>query len=129
MDEDERALGVLACRYVDKVIPNAPREVSQEWVEKHNISVVVRGTRSDRFAGDNTKRIEERYQYPKNAGILEIVDTPCQFQLQKVIKRIRDNQEAFQAQVERKTKAETEFFTEKLTRVPGSMDDLVAKDA
>src|SRR5262245_50775572 len=39
----ERVAVVEACRYVDEVVPNAPYIVTTEFLDEHEISVVVHG--------------------------------------------------------------------------------------
>ena len=40
---------VASCRYVNEVIPDAPLIVDLEWINKHNIHIVVHG---DDFSED-----------------------------------------------------------------------------
>jgi cytidyltransferase-like protein len=40
---EERIASVEGCRYVDEVIPNAPLEITREWIEKHNIDLILHG--------------------------------------------------------------------------------------
>ena len=40
---DERVACVAGCRYVDEVLPNAPWITGRDWIEKHNIQIVVHG--------------------------------------------------------------------------------------
>jgi cytidyltransferase-like protein len=39
----ERIASVEGCRYVDEVLPNAPLEITREWIEKHNIDLILHG--------------------------------------------------------------------------------------
>lgn len=39
----ERVAVIEACRYVDQVIPNAPFELTEEFLAKHGITTVVHG--------------------------------------------------------------------------------------
>ncbi|KAJ3277009.1 Ethanolamine-phosphate cytidylyltransferase [Terramyces sp. JEL0728] len=41
LNQEERALGVLACRYADAIILNSPAQLTEEFTTKHSISVVV----------------------------------------------------------------------------------------
>ncbi|ELP85757.1 choline-phosphate cytidylyltransferase, putative [Entamoeba invadens IP1] len=43
MNLKERTLNVLACKYVDEVIQKVPYVVSSQFLDEHNISVVVHG--------------------------------------------------------------------------------------
>lgn len=44
MNLHERALSVLACKYVDEVIIGSPVVITDDLIKTFNISVVVRGT-------------------------------------------------------------------------------------
>lgn len=43
MNLAERVAVVEACRYVDEVMPNAPYRVTTEFLDEHDIAVVVHG--------------------------------------------------------------------------------------
>lgn len=43
MTLEERVAVVEACRYVDEVIPDAPFEVTRDFLETHEISTIVHG--------------------------------------------------------------------------------------
>ena len=43
MTLDERKRAVEACKYVDEVIPGSPMVTTKEFMEKHNIDIVVHG--------------------------------------------------------------------------------------
>ena len=40
---EERVASVEGCRYADEVIPNAPLEIDRNFIEKHNIDLVMHG--------------------------------------------------------------------------------------
>lgn len=41
---EERVACIAACRYVDEVLPNAPWITDRDWIEKHDINLVVHGS-------------------------------------------------------------------------------------
>jgi ethanolamine-phosphate cytidylyltransferase/choline-phosphate cytidylyltransferase len=41
---EERVASVSGCRYVNEVLPNAPWATDRDWIEKHNINLVVHGS-------------------------------------------------------------------------------------
>ncbi len=43
MTLEERCKSVAGCKFVDEVIPNPPLRVTAEFIEKHDIDVVVHG--------------------------------------------------------------------------------------
>ncbi len=40
---EERIASVSGCRYVDEVVPNAPLEITREWIEKNQIELIIHG--------------------------------------------------------------------------------------
>ncbi len=111
MNLHERVLSVLGCRYVDDVLIDAPYEISRDMIASLHIDEVVRGTQSDDIGmarGDDS-----RYQYPKEAGIFTIIESPSNFNIESIIQRVNRHQETFQAKYERKMAAEKEFYQEK----------------
>eukprot|EP01061_Rhynchopus_euleeides_P009796 TRINITY_DN19098_c0_g1_i2.p1 TRINITY_DN19098_c0_g1~~TRINITY_DN19098_c0_g1_i2.p1 ORF type:complete len:222 (+),score=98.35 TRINITY_DN19098_c0_g1_i2:66-731(+) len=66
MTHEERCIEVGACKYVTKVIPNAPCDgITREFVEAHNIHLVVCG--EEYFVNPNDKY----YREPREMGILK----------------------------------------------------------
>ena len=67
----ERMATVAACRYVDKVIPDAPLIVTHDWIEENEIDVVVHGN-------DFTNDMRDIcYKVPIEMGIYkEVTYTP-----------------------------------------------------
>ena len=62
---EERVRSVEGCRYVDEVIPNAPIEIDREWIEKHNIDLILHGD-------DFTPELEALcYAVPIELGIFQ----------------------------------------------------------
>jgi cytidyltransferase-like protein len=39
----ERIASVEGCRYVDEVVPNAPLEITREWIKSHKIDLIIHG--------------------------------------------------------------------------------------
>ncbi len=64
---DERIASVASCRYVDEVIPDAPLTVTREWIERHEIDLVVHG---DDFTEEQYKLC---YGTPIEMGIFRTV--------------------------------------------------------
>lgn len=67
MDLAERVAVVEACRYVDEVMPNAPYKVTTEFLDEHDIAVVVHG---DDISPDT---LEEVFGLVSAAGKLRLV--------------------------------------------------------
>ncbi|MGQ4389170.1 adenylyltransferase/cytidyltransferase family protein [Streptomyces sp. SAS_270] len=64
----ERVTVIEACRYVDAVIPNAPERVTTEFLDEHDIAVVVHG---DDISPD---AIDEVFGPVAAAGKLQLVE-------------------------------------------------------
>lgn len=62
---EERVRSVEGCKYVDEVIPNAPIEIDREWIEKHDIELILHGD-------DFTPELEALcYAVPIELGIFQ----------------------------------------------------------
>jgi len=64
---EERIASVVGCKYVDDVVPNAPLTITREWIEQHEINLVVHG---DDFPEELFKRF---YEIPIEMGIFRTV--------------------------------------------------------
>lgn len=107
----ERVLSVLGCGFVDDVLIDAPYTVTQDMIASLNISEVVHGTVYDDIGSNRND--DSRYKEAKDAGLLAVLQSPCDFRLENIVHRIQDNQEAFQARFKRKTEAENDHYKEK----------------
>ncbi len=80
---DERVESVAACRYVDEVIPNAPLTMDREWIQTHNIDLVLHGD-------DFSKELEELcYETPMELGIYRTVQYTAGISTTDIIARCR----------------------------------------
>ncbi|KAG0905936.1 hypothetical protein G6F33_011768 [Rhizopus arrhizus] len=107
MNLHERALSVLACRYVDEVIIGAPYSVTEELLKgEYQVSIVVHGT-SHLEKDMNGK---DPYELPKKLGIYKQIDTPkSTITTEDIIYRIIENRKIFEERQRRKKiKAELE---------------------
>jgi glycerol-3-phosphate cytidylyltransferase-like family protein len=81
---EERVAAVQACRYVDEVIPDAPLKITEEWIEKYQIDVVVHG---DDISQEN---MLYWYEVPIRMGIFKTVPYTKGISTTEIIKRITD---------------------------------------
>ena len=81
---EERVACVAGCRYVDEVLPNAPWITDRDWIEKHNIGLVVHG--SDYSLED----LKHTHSAPIEMGILRTVDYTPRISTTEIIRRIRE---------------------------------------
>jgi ethanolamine-phosphate cytidylyltransferase len=108
MNLHERVLSVLGCKYVNDVLIDAPLAITHEMIASLRISEVVHGTESDDIGA-----VDERYRYPREVGILTVIKSPIDFKLVNILSRIQKKQAELQSKIERKKKAEREWFNSK----------------
>lgn len=80
---EERIAAVAGCRYVDEVIGDAPLSVSREWIELHDIDLVVHG---DDF---NDELYQLCYRDPIDMGIFRTVKYTAGISSSEIIARCR----------------------------------------
>ena len=82
---EERVGSVAACRYVDEVLPNAPSVTDREWIEKHNIHLVVHGS------DYSPEELNETHAVPIEMGIFRTVPYTNGISTSEIIRRIRED--------------------------------------
>jgi cytidyltransferase-like protein len=65
MTMEERIIVIEACKYVDRVIPNAPLQITEEFLNKYNIDMVHIQERPE-------SEIELMYRVPRSKNMLMI---------------------------------------------------------
>jgi cytidyltransferase-like protein len=80
---EERKIPIEACRYVDKVILNAPVGVSKEWIRKYEIDLVIHG---DDFSPES---IDSQYRIPIEMGIFKTVSYTEGISTTDIINRVQ----------------------------------------
>lgn len=88
---DERISVVQACRYVDRVIPDAPICVDAVYIKRHGIDLVVHGDEIDQ------KSIDAWYSVPHQLGILKLVPYTASISTSELIDRIERQPEQKEA--------------------------------
>eukprot|EP00879_Flechtneria_rotunda_P030492 GHRR01033130.1.p1 GENE.GHRR01033130.1~~GHRR01033130.1.p1 ORF type:complete len:389 (+),score=115.52 GHRR01033130.1:193-1359(+) len=109
MNVHERALSVLACKYVDEVVIGAPTVVGEDLLRTFNIQLVVRGSVSEtagRGTGDST-----RYALPCQKGMFKQLPSPSNITTRSIIQRIVDNRAAFEARNAKKVASENAYYS------------------
>jgi len=56
---------------------------------------------------------DDRYRYPKEMGIFTSIKSPSEFKLRNIVSRIQKKQAEFQSKIDRKKRAEKEWFDNK----------------
>jgi len=80
---EERVASVEGCRYVDEVVPYAPLTIDREWIEKHDIDLVMHG---DDFSGELERLC---YKIPMEMGIYRTVGYTKGVSTTEIISRIK----------------------------------------
>ncbi len=88
MTMSERLSVIEACRYVDEVIPDAPHLLTQEFLDEHDLALVVHG---DDVGADG---FSEVYGPVVAAGRLRLVPRTDSISTTALIARIRDSGES-----------------------------------
>lgn len=83
MSMEERMKVVEACRYVDKVISNAPVHITKEYLDEHNVDKVI--------TVDNRppEQLKMMYEIPLELNILEYVKYTDTISTTDIIDRIK----------------------------------------
>lgn len=83
MSLSERIAVIEACRYVDEVVPNAPYRITTEFLDEHDIALVVHG---DDISPD---AVEEVFGPVSAAGRLRLVRYTPGISTTDIIHRVR----------------------------------------
>jgi cytidyltransferase-like protein len=81
----ERVAVIEACRYVDEVIPDAPYRLTQEFLDVHDLALVVHG---DDVGADG---VADVYGPAQEAGILRLVPRMGDISTTALIARVRES--------------------------------------
>ena len=82
MTMDERVRMVGTCSYVDEVLPNAPLQVTDEWIDRHGIDLVVHG---DDLSDE---QLEFWYGVPIARGMFKTVSYTPGISTTEIVRRI-----------------------------------------
>lgn len=84
MNMNERIKVVEACRYVDQVIPDAPLVITEEYLKKHNIDLVIHG-----HSEEENEKYNFMYKIPYELGIFKRVDYTEGISTSEIIQRLK----------------------------------------
>ena len=82
---EERINVIESCKYIDKVIPNAPLQITEEYIKKHNIDIICI---------PNNRKEDEIKEWYKNISHLPIqfekIPYSNSISTTEIIKRIKN---------------------------------------
>ena len=81
---DERKRSIEACRYVDEVIINSPIGITEDWIKKYQIDLVIHGDDFDEA------KLMLQYAVPIKMGIFKTVAYTQGISTTDIIQRIKD---------------------------------------
>jgi cytidyltransferase-like protein len=83
---EERIAVIEACRYVDRVIPNAPLSITEEYLDEHKIDLVIHGHAED---DDYYERV--MYAVPVSLGKFKRVEYHHGISTTEIIERVKSH--------------------------------------
>ena len=84
MNMDERIKVVSACKYVDKVIPDAPIVITEEYIKKYNIDMVIHAHKEE-----ENEKYNFMYKIPHEMGIFKRLDYSEGISTTDIIERVK----------------------------------------
>ncbi|CEF99073.1 Rossmann-like alpha/beta/alpha sandwich fold [Ostreococcus tauri] len=108
LNEKERALSVLACRYADEVVIGAPMKITHDLLTTFNVAVVVAEDEDEYLIGG-----EDVNALAMKRGVFRRVDREHDCSVLTVAKRIMENRAEFEARNARKVKSESAYYAQK----------------
>ncbi|CAG7730633.1 unnamed protein product [Allacma fusca] len=85
MTLNERALSLLACKYVSDVVIGAPLVISADLIDHLNVSVVALG-----FNGTSSHPVtnQDLYVVPREKHLFQVIDSGCPLTTQDLVARV-----------------------------------------
>ncbi|MCB1107711.1 MAG: adenylyltransferase/cytidyltransferase family protein [Chlamydiia bacterium] len=80
---EERRISIEACRYVDEVIINAPIGITEEWIQRYEIDLVIHGD------DISEKTMNEHYAVPIQLGIFKLIPYTPGISTTDIIRRVQ----------------------------------------
>lgn len=112
MNLNERVLSVLGCRCVDDVLIDAPLQLTREMLSSLAIDVVVHGTQND-LSEERQESNRLRYKIAQDLGVVVQLESPTTLNVSKIVGRILKNEATLQAKVDKKSKVEEEYYSQR----------------
>ena len=84
MSLTERVEVVEACKYVDKVIPNAPVNITEDYLQKHNIDIVIHA-----HLENDDERYQKMYEIPSKLNKFKRLEPTSSISTTLILERIK----------------------------------------
>jgi ethanolamine-phosphate cytidylyltransferase len=110
LNEKERALSVLSCRYADEVVIGAPAKITNDLLTTFNVAVVVAEEEDEYLIGG-----EDVNALAKTRGLYRVVAREHDASVAGVAQKIMANRAEFEARNARKAKSESAYYATKKT--------------
>eukprot|EP00747_Dinoflagellata_sp_TGD_P168470 gnl/TRDRNA2_/TRDRNA2_194912_c0_seq1.p1 gnl/TRDRNA2_/TRDRNA2_194912_c0~~gnl/TRDRNA2_/TRDRNA2_194912_c0_seq1.p1 ORF type:complete len:439 (-),score=75.68 gnl/TRDRNA2_/TRDRNA2_194912_c0_seq1:99-1376(-) len=114
---EDRALCLLACKYVSDVVLGVPWYLTRDMIASLDIQIVASGSVSKAAggAGEEGLQAEHPYQLAKELGIYVEIPSETTMTTVDVMRRIASNREAIEKRTRKATQKETEYEADKAT--------------
>ena len=85
MNMNERIKVVEACKYVDQVVPDAPLVITEEYLKKHNIDLVIHA-----HSEEENEKYNFMYKILYELGMFKRVDYTEGISTSEIIQRLKN---------------------------------------
>jgi ethanolamine-phosphate cytidylyltransferase len=82
INEGDRYEMIRSCKFVDEVIEDAPLRITEEYIKKHRIDLIIHGD-------DVTDKITKQHEIPIKMGIIRYIPYTRGISTTKIIARVR----------------------------------------
>lgn len=100
---NERVMTLMSYKYVNDVLIDAPQIVTSDLIEHFNVDMVYHG----RFSDSNNRF--DPYEIPKRMGKFDNIDSRSDVTTDKIVERIRKNDEQYRATNKLKEEIELKY--------------------
>lgn len=116
---------MLACKYVDEVVLNAPWALTREMISNLSIKAVAAGTTgtSDQLWLEDERPDEDPYIIPKEMNIFHRIESHSELTTDVIAERVLKNRQMYMSAYEKKKKKQDNYQQES-TQWRGDLQEL-----
>jgi ethanolamine-phosphate cytidylyltransferase len=104
---------VMACKYVDDIVIEAPYVITEDLIKSLNINKVVNVSSEDDSVLLEHAKVDQ-FEVPKRLGIYEELNqNPDELTVSKIAHRVAKNKEALELKFQKKSKSESAYYQQK----------------